>query len=320
MVDSTGKETYRNTERTFTGGRHNSADVEIMRDDLCRILFEAVGGKVEYIFEDSIASLIQDESGVDVTFETSAPRRFDLVIGADGLHSTVRRLAFGSEEQFFHDVGMGYIATFGIPNFLGLERWEVFYLDGDIGVGIMALEKDADARTYLGFNPHKLIDYDYRDIDAQKRLLAEYVAGAGWVVPQIVEHMLCATDFHFDSPGQIRMDNWSRRRIVLVGDAGYSISPATGQGTTVAIVGAYILTGELAAHKDDLVEGIASYENELRDYVIRNQNVAFENQPDLDEAVLSGESQEAEDADLIDGLPDLGQLVQPLFLKSYPSG
>ncbi len=321
MVDATGKEIFRNTERTFTGGRFDSPDVEIMRDDLCRVLYEAVGNNVEYLFDDSIASLSQDASGVDVTFATAAPRRFDLVIGADGLHSAVRRLAFGPEEQFIRDLGMGYIANFGMPNFLGLERWEVFYMHAEVGVGIMALEKDADVRTYLGFNPPTPIDYDYRDIDAQKQLLADHVAGAGWVLPQIVEHMLRAPDFHFDAPGQIRMDSWSRGRIVLVGDAGYSVSPATGQGTTVAMVGAYVLAGELATHKEHLGAGIAAYENELRDYVIRNQDVALEREPTL-ETAISGDTTAAEANAPTDDLPDFGQLdfgqlVQPLILKDY---
>jgi len=86
QVDSTCKEIFRSTERTLTGGRFDSPDVEIMRVNLCKVLYEAVGNTVEYIFGDSIASLTQGESGVDVTFETAAPRRFDLIIGADGLH------------------------------------------------------------------------------------------------------------------------------------------------------------------------------------------------------------------------------------------
>jgi 2-polyprenyl-6-methoxyphenol hydroxylase-like FAD-dependent oxidoreductase len=105
QVDADGKETFRSTERTLTGGRFESPDIEIMRDDLCRVLHEAVGNRVAYLFNDSTASLTQDASGVDVTFERAAPRRFELVVGADGLHSRVRKLAFGPEEQFLRRLG-----------------------------------------------------------------------------------------------------------------------------------------------------------------------------------------------------------------------
>jgi 2-polyprenyl-6-methoxyphenol hydroxylase-like FAD-dependent oxidoreductase len=131
-----------------------------------------------------------------------------------------------------------------------LDHWEVMYQneDASLGVGamVMGLHKDADARAYVGFMCNGPVDYDYRDIEAQKRLVADRVADGGWVHPQIVEHMLRATDFHFDSICQIRMDRWSRERIVLVGDGGYSVALATGQGTTVAMVGAYFLAGDYA--------------------------------------------------------------------------
>ena len=302
QVDSTGKEVYRNTERTATGGRHDSPDVEILRDELCRVLHGAVGDQVEYLFGDSIASLTQDASGVDVTFETAAPRRFDLVIGADGLHSRVRKLAFGPEENFIRRLGDFYVATFGMPNFLGLERWEVFYYHPDrtIGAMVMGLQKDAEARAYVGFSSPQPVDYDFRDIDVQKRLVANRVVNGGWVLPQIVEHMMRATDFHFDPKSQIRMDRWVRGRIALVGDSGYCISLSTGQGTTVAMVGAYVLAGELAAHREDPATGIAAYEDELRDYVTRNLDAALETE-----------------ASSVDDVPDLGEMIQPINLKTY---
>ncbi|RYZ40973.1 MAG: hypothetical protein EOO71_13965 [Myxococcaceae bacterium] len=321
MVDADGKETHRSEERTLTGGRFDSPDVEIMRDDLCRVLHEAVGNRVEFLFNDSIASLTQEALGVDVTFERAAPRRFELVVGADGLHSRVRRLAFGPEEQFLRRLGNSYVAVFGMPNFLGLERWEVMYQDEGTGVGamVMALRKDANARAYVGFTAAEPVAYDPRDIAAQKRLMAERLSGGGWVLPRIVEHMMTAPDFHFDSISQIRMDGWSRGRIVLVGDAGYSVALASGQGTSVAMVGAYVLAGELAVHRDDLARGIASYENALRDYVVRNQDIAFEQHARnaalqasaADRPTDEGESATEED------LPDFGALTLPFEFKDY---
>ncbi|WP_422927484.1 FAD-dependent monooxygenase [Singulisphaera sp. PoT] len=318
QVDASGNEIFRSTERTLTGGHFDSPDVEIMRDDLCRVLFEAVGDHVEYLFNDSIESLAQDDSGVDVTFSTAAPRRFGLVIGADGLHSRVRRLAFGPEEQFIRRLGNSYVAVFGMPNFLGLERWEVMYQNEEAGVGamVMGLRRDADARAYVGFEASEPITYDHRDTEAQKRLVTGRVAAGGWVLPQIVEHMLRARDFHFDSISQIRMSSWSCGRTVLVGDAGYSVALATGQGTTVAMVGAYVLAGELASHKEDPVRGLAAYEEETREYVLRNQDAALEYRAGQ-ESTTVGDPTQSEEACPADDLPDFGQMVQPLALKSY---
>ena len=312
VVDTDGKEIFRSTESTLTGGRLDSPDVEILRDDLCDVLFNAVGSGAEFRFGDAITSLTQDGSGVDVTFVTAAPRRFDLVIGADGLGSGVRRIAFGPDAQFLHAFGDLYVATFGMPNFLGLMRWQVMYQQPDsVGALVMGLRKDAAARTYLGFNAPQGIAFDAGDIAAQKRLLAGRVAGAGWVIPQIVEHMLRATDFHFYSLSQVRMRSWSRGRIVLVGDAGYAVSLGTGQATTVAMVGAYVLAGELAAHADDPVRGIAAYEEGLRAYVIRNQEVALEQDTKTDATT------DANPADTAFGIPDFGALTLPLALKDY---
>ena len=320
QVDSTGREIFRSTERTLTGGRFDSPDVEIMRDDLCQVLHGAVSDRVEYLFDESIASLTQDELGVDVAFETSAPRRFDLVIGADGLHSRVRRLVFGPEEQFMRRLGNSYVAVFGMPNFLGLERWEILYQhpDASVGIGamIMGLRKDAEARAYVGFMSKEPVDYDYRDIDAQKQLVAERVSGGGWVLPQIVEHMLRAPDFHFDSISQIRMDSWSRGRVVLVGDAGYSVALATGQGTTVAMVGAYVLAGELALHENDLLTGAAVYEEKLRGYVLRNQDAALAQNANQESMVADDPNQGVEPGSAHE-LPDFGQMVQPFSLENY---
>jgi 2-polyprenyl-6-methoxyphenol hydroxylase-like FAD-dependent oxidoreductase len=320
MVDADGNEIHRSEDRTLTGGRFDSDDVEIMRDDLCRVLFEAVS-HVEYLFDDSITSLTQEVSGVEVTFERAAPRRFDLVVGADGLHSRVRRLAFGPEEQFLRRLGNSYVAVFGMPNFLGLERWEVMFQDdrADIGAMVMALSKNANARAYVGFTAKEPIVYDHRDIDAQKRLMADRLSDGGWVLPQLREHMMAAPDFHFDSISQIRMDGWSRGRVVLVGDAGYSVALASGQGTSVAMVGAYVLAGELATHKEDLARGIASYENELRDYVDRNQQIAHEQHaknasvqaPESEAPANEGEPMVA------DSLPDFGALTLSFKFKNY---
>ncbi|MBP2328478.1 2-polyprenyl-6-methoxyphenol hydroxylase-like FAD-dependent oxidoreductase [Kibdelosporangium banguiense] len=174
------------------------------------------------------------------------------------------------------------------------------------------MRKDAPAKVYLGFSDPAGADYDLGDLDGQKRLMAERMAAGGWVIPQLVDHMMDADDFHFYRLSQVRMDSWSQGRVVLVGDAGYAVSLGTGQATSVAMLGAYVLAGELATHRDDPAAGAIAYENELRDYATRNQNTALEydSKPG---PPSGGEPSEAGS----DGLPDFGSLTLPFHLKDY---
>lgn len=307
MIDATtGEETYRNTEHTFTRGRMDSPDIEILRDDLCRLLLKAVGNQVEYIFNDSIKALNQDETGVDVTFTHTAPQHFDLIIGADGLRSNVRRLVFGADEKFTRYLGY-HVAIFTMPNFLNLDHWEVFFQHENAPIAVyIVTDNESEARTYLGFGSEKPIHYDYHDIESQKRLLAERTPNIGKDIPQILMYMQQSSNFYFDSINQILMESWSKGRIVLVGDAGYSPSISLGQGTTVAMVGAYVLAGELAVHKHDLQKAFSNYENELREYVEANQQQAFGASTDQEKSI-------SDKNDIL----DLGQSVIPFSLKNY---
>ncbi len=318
IVDGQGRELSRSTERTLTGGTLGSPDIEVMRDDLCRVLYNAVIDRVGFIFDDRAISVSQDENAVEVAFARAATRRFDLVIGADGLHSGVRELVFGPERQFLRFMGL-HVAVFSVPNFLALDRWEVLCQDSEAMGLMLAVSKDDKARVYLGFSSTEPLDIDHRDVDAQKQLIADHYENARWEFPRILEYMKEAADFYFYSASQVRMDNWSRGRVVLVGDAGYSVTPATGQGTTVAMVGAYVLAGELAMHGTDLTAGVGSYERELRDYVSRNLDLAV----DLSDMNIDPHGTEAEkprDANALthaDGSPNFGALVQSIALKNY---
>ena len=313
LVDPAGKELFHSTERTLTGGRFDSPNVEILRDHLCQVFYDAVGGRVEYLFDDSIASLNQDETGVDVAFINAAPRRFDLVIGADGVRSKVRRIAFGPDERFMHYLG-SYIAIFPVPNFLALDHWQVFCQDGDVMGGLLVMAKDEPARTYLGFSAPEPLSYDYRDIAQQKRLLVDRVAGRGWEFPRLLAYMQDAPDFYFDSINQVRMDRWSDGRVVLLGDAGYCASVSTGQGTSIAMIAAYVLAGELATHRHEPLVGIRSYELELRDFVLRNQELAS---VDLGEPASSDDPTGGDTYIDPDNVPDFGDRAIPFALKSY---
>jgi 2-polyprenyl-6-methoxyphenol hydroxylase-like FAD-dependent oxidoreductase len=252
-------------------GRVEGED-EIMRGDLARILYERTHHDVEYIFGDSITSLEQGEDGVRVTFEHSAPRTFDLVVGADGLHSNVRALTFGDEAQFTRHLG-AYISIFTTPNDLKLDHWELYHNDPGKLVCIYSTGEKAEARCFFLFNSPPL-HYDYRDSRQQKKLLAEKFAGDGWQIPKLLKTSWDAPDFYFDSISLVEMERWSSGRVVLLGDAAYCASPLSGQGTALALVGAYVLAGELAAAQGDYQTAFAHYESEMRGYVQANQQFA----------------------------------------------
>jgi len=277
VVDRDGNELSRDTESTPTGGPIHSPDIELLRDDLVELLYEATRLKTEYLFGDSIASLEDDGTLVRATFERAAARNFDLVIGADGLHSNVRRLVFGPEEQFIERLGT-YAAIFTVPNFLDLDYWQTWHYGDSSMAGVYSARNNTEARAMLGFMDADL-RIDYRDTEAQFAELERRMADDGWVRPQLLQYMRTAPDFYFDEMSQIEMDHWSRGRVALVGDAGYCCSPLSGQGTSVALLGAYILAGELAAAGDDYELGFSNYQTEFQDYVKRNQWLVVDNIP-----------------------------------------
>ena len=265
-------------------GARAGRDDEIMRGDLARILHERTRADVEYLFGDSITSITpvtDGTAGVDVTFEHAAPRRFGLVVGADGLHSTVRRLAFGPEEQFVRHLG-AYISAFSMPNELGLDREELYHaLPGRL-ICAYSSAGDPAAKGLLVFRSPRL-RYDHRDPRQQLALLdaafegvgVEAAPARGWgQVPRMLEAAREAGDFYFDGMQLIEMDRWSHGRVVLLGDAAHCPSPASGQGTGMALVGAYVLAGELAAAGRAPEEAFGRYETEMRGYVAVNHALA----------------------------------------------
>ncbi|MEU4513666.1 FAD-dependent monooxygenase [Nonomuraea wenchangensis] len=270
MVDGSGAELMRSTEGTLSGGAFDSPDVEIMRDDLTALVLAAADPAI--VYGDSIAALDQDADGVDVTFDSGRRERYDYVVGADGLHSNVRRLAFGPEERYVRHLG-AYVSIFTAPNFLGLDHWQTWFRDGQVG-GVVYSDRDATTmRVNLGFEDGP-IAYDHRDLDAQKRLVQERCAGLGWEVPRLLDAMGKADDFYFDAMAQVVMDRWSAGRVTLVGDAGYCASPLSGQGTSLAMVGAYVLAQELGAAPAGAFD---RYERRMRPFVAANQALATEN-------------------------------------------
>src|SRR4051794_8303258 len=242
-VDADGNvlETYRAEDH---GGDGYIAEIEILRGDLSRVLHEDTRDGVEYLFGDRIAELAQDADGVDVTFAGGDRRRFDLVVGAEGLHSALRAMIFGPHERFVRHLGR-MMSFYTVPNEFGLDRWLIDYQESESGrsAGLRPIPDATRAMAMFSF-PAADVDVDYRDVAAQKRLLRERMAGLGWLTPRILAHLDDTPDFYLDQVAQVVMDRWSSGRIGLLGDAAFSSSPLSGGGTGLALVGAYLLAGE----------------------------------------------------------------------------
>jgi 2-polyprenyl-6-methoxyphenol hydroxylase-like FAD-dependent oxidoreductase len=269
-VNGRGRWTARMPADLFDGAGM-VAEIEIMRGNLSRILCDATRDAAEYLFDDRITGLAEEGDGVKVTFASGAVRRFDLVVGADGLHSGVRRLVFGPEQEFVRHLG-GYMAYFTVPDPGHLDHWFLMHgVPGGLVAGIRP-ENGGTATAMLSFTSPAL-DYDRRDVPAQKEILRARFTGVGWLVPQMLAAMPAASDFYFDSLSQVHLDQWYRRRTVLLGDAGYCGSPLAGLGTAMALVAAYVLAGELSASPDDHEAAFARYQDEMRAYVKQCQTL-----------------------------------------------
>ncbi|MFF3329957.1 FAD-dependent monooxygenase [Streptomyces sp. NPDC002888] len=249
-----------------------SGDVEIFRGELAKIMYERTKDRVEYVFDDSIATLTETAHGVDVTFERGAPGRFDLVVGADGLHSNTRRLVFGDESRYLRFLDY-YVAGFGIPNDLGLNRTGRLYTEPGRAIALGNYDGDpGHAGALLVFRSERLT-YDRRDVAAQKRILAERFAGMGWETPNVLKALEQADDLYFDAIAQIHVDRLAKGRVVLLGDAGYGATMG-GMGTGAAIVAAYVLAGELALAGGDHRTAFAEYETRIRDFAKGCQKIS----------------------------------------------
>ena len=191
------------------------------------------------------------------------PTRFDVVVGADGLHSEVRRLAFGPERGFRRFLG-GYLAGIVMPNYLNLDgRMVVWNAPGRLAA-IYPVHQDGTARAGFLFREQEELPLADGDVDGQKRVLHQIYGADGWEIPRLLAETDSAEDLYFDSICQIMMDHWTSGRIALIGDAGYSPGAAVGGGTSVAMVGAYVLAQELGQADRELQAGLRAYEDRMR--------------------------------------------------------
>jgi 2-polyprenyl-6-methoxyphenol hydroxylase-like FAD-dependent oxidoreductase len=240
----------------FTGG-----DVEIRRGDLAGLLYERTKHSCEYVFGDSITSLTETADGVHVTFAVGAPRTFDLVVGADGIHSNVRRLAFGPEENYVKYLGHYY----ALAN-LGVDGDAVMYNEP----GRMVAIGGPKAESFFVFASPEL-SYDRYDPEQQKKLVIDAYRGGGWRIPEILARVPASSNFYLDSISRVHMDDYAKGRVVLLGDSAYG-NTLGGFGTGLAVVGAYVLAGELHRAGGDHVTAFRRYTELFRPYAKVSMN------------------------------------------------
>ncbi|MEV0052904.1 FAD-dependent monooxygenase [Saccharopolyspora shandongensis] len=208
-------------------------------------------------------------------FASGNTEAFDVVIGADGLHSGLRALVFGPESRYLRDLGY-LLGFFTVPNHLELDHWMVSYAEPNCSATIRSIRDNRAAMAMLTI-PGDRSDYDHRDTAGQKALLRKHMGHMQWEVPWLLDQMDGAADFYFDSCSQVHLPSWSAGRVALIGDAAFCSSPISGQGTALALIGAYVLAGELAAADGDHAIAFAEYEKKMRDYVIANQKMGADN-------------------------------------------
>jgi 2-polyprenyl-6-methoxyphenol hydroxylase-like FAD-dependent oxidoreductase len=278
-VDGSGRHRAEMPVDAFGGRGIVSAD-EILRGDLAAIMYEAAQSGVHYLFDDTITVIEQREDGVLVTFEKSPQRRFDLVVGADGLHSVVRRLTFGVQADAFQPLGI-LNAWFTVPAEIDLGNWYLMY-NAPRGRVVSIRPGRLPHEQKAGLSVRSTESFERNDLPAQLELLKRQFGDVGWEAPRLLQAARTAPDFYLESMGQVRLDRWSRGRVVLLGDAGYCPSPLTGLGTSLALVGAYILAGELATAADDVTAATEQdaihaafdrYESRMRPYVEQGQEL-----------------------------------------------
>ncbi|PRY37462.1 FAD-dependent monooxygenase [Umezawaea tangerina] len=241
----------------FTGG-----EIEIRRGDLSRLLHERTAEVCEYVFGDSVTSLTETADGVHATFERGAPRTFDLVVGADGIHSTVRGLAFGPEDDYVHHLGYHYALT----DLGGRAEEPVVYNEP----GRMAAVGGPKATAFFVFAADRL-DYDRYDAEQQKAVLRNAYRGAAWRLPELMSGVDGAAEVYVDSISRVEVDGYSRGRVVLLGDSAYG-NTLGGFGSGLAVVGAYVLAGELVEAAGDHRTAFRRYEEKFRPYAKVSKN------------------------------------------------
>lgn len=268
FVDRSGKVVAEFPVRASrTGGF--TAELEILRGDLARLLVESDPERVTYMFDNSITQLENLPHEVRVSFQHGAARSFDVVVIAEGKNSRTRPLVFGNAPAV-NALGM-YTSYFTLPRNERDNDWARWYNAPGGRSMLLRPDNKGTLRATLSFLSEPM-GYEDLSEQQQKDVLRETFADAGWEAPRVLDGLGAATDMYFEHLGQVKAPAWIEGRTALVGDAAHCATPISGMGTTLALVGAYVLAGELASHADHR-DALRAYERIMRPYVEQAQQL-----------------------------------------------
>ena len=272
VVDDRGQRISGFGTRVFgelTGGRY----ITLARSDLSRLIFDTIKNSSEVLFSNEVASLREDTEGVDVTLADGKERRFDLVIGADGLHSRIRTLTFGPERRFERHLGYT-VAAFEVSGYRPRDEG-VYMLYSRPGrmAGRFALHDDRTLFLLIFVGDYS-VPHNRNDLSAQKAIVKDHFKGCGWECEAILSELDASKELYFDSVSQIKLGRWSQGRVALIGDAAFCVSLLAGQGSALAMIAAYVLAGELVKSKGDYEVAFRRYECLLRPFMEKKQEAA----------------------------------------------
>lgn len=267
-VDSEGNTLHEEKGERF--GFRQDEEVEIIRGDLIEILMGIIKG-VPCHFNQLIDKIEQNDDHVKVHFKDGRNEHYDLVIGADGIHSATRRMIFDKDEYKLINLGM-YFSIFSIPNYLNLNHTEIQCEANQKLASISSDKNPKIAQAAFMFRSQSILN-NIRNEHEQRQFLRNTFQDFGWEIPKMLELMSDSDDFYFDSVAQVKMKSWTKGRIALLGDAGYCASPLSGQGNNLALVGAYIFAGELKKADGNYTEAFNRYNELLHPFVEANQKL-----------------------------------------------
>lgn len=250
------------------GANGPTAELEILRGDLARLLHESVCDRVDYRFGDAIAAIEDGPDAAHVRFKSGREEDYALVLVAEGVGSSTRELVFkGENRPRWMDVTMGYFTIPKGPGDGSDARW--YNAPGGRSV---FLRPDNKGTTRAVLTLQAPVREAPESPEEQKKWLRERFADAGWETPRVLDGLEEADDLYFDLLRQVKMKRWHKGRVALTGDAAWCATPLSGIGTTLAIVGAYVLAGELS-QTDDIQQAFKRYEDMMRPFVKKGQNV-----------------------------------------------
>ncbi len=246
-------------------------ELEILRGDLVNILYEQVKDETEFYFRNHIKTLEENKNGVIVNFNSGLESNFDLVIIAEGIGSKTRQLVFGNEVQFRY-LGI-YTAYFTAPKTPTDNEWARWCNATEGIVFLIRPDNHGTTRACINFrSPER--GYEKLPIAEQKQLLIDKIKHVAWEAPRLIEAIQQSNDFYLERLSQVKASRWSKGRVAMIGDAAYCVTPIGGKGTDLAIVGAYLITGELSkCSAYNYPKAFANFEHRLRPYVNKVQKL-----------------------------------------------